>query len=62
MDGGSRTGRDSTQAHGEEARSIRHGAGLDGYPLHVIYAFSYFGNTVDKVTIQGIFYGKNFPF
>ena len=55
MDGGSRTGRDSTQAQGEEERRIRHRAGVDGYPLGFSLSFSYSGNTFDKVTRHMIF-------
>ena len=55
MDGGSRTGRDSTQAQGEEARSIMHGAGVDGCPFDISYCFSYSDKLFDKVLRHWIF-------
>ena len=49
MDGGSRTGRETTKAQRESSSLLGLGAGIDGCPLELSLSFSYSDNTFDKV-------------
>ena len=55
MDGGSRTGRETTKAQRESSSLLDLGAGIDGCPLELSLSFSYSDNTFDKVLIHWIF-------